>query len=110
MPPHAPLITARTLRDRTRIETVLQECRYFVGIDLGTTSSTVAVVDAKAISDGDVEGAVGVLTIRQQTENGATYSPLLASVVAEVSPGTWWVGRGAKGPAPMRCDLPRNAC
>jgi molecular chaperone DnaK len=96
MPPRVPLITALTLRDRARIETVLQDARYYVGIDLGTTSSTAAVVDAQAIADGDVEAAVRVLPIRQQTENGATYSPLLASVVAEVSPGIWWVGQGAK--------------
>lgn len=96
MPPRVPLITALTLRDRARIETVLQDARYYVGIDLGTTSSTAAVVDAQAIADGDVEAAVRVLPIRQQTENGATYSPLLASVVAEVSPGIWWAGQGAK--------------
>lgn len=40
MPPRVPHITALTLPDRARIETILQDARYYFGIDLGTTSSS----------------------------------------------------------------------
>ena len=67
-----------------------------MGIDLGTTNSSVAIVDGLAVLEGDLDGAVQVLPVRQETEEGTVTSPFLASVVAEVGPGEWWVGRGAR--------------
>ena len=65
-----------------------------MGIDLGTTNSSVAIVDAIALLDGDTDAAVSVLPVRQECSDGTITSPLLASVVAEVLPGEWWVGQG----------------
>jgi len=73
----------------------VEQTRYFVGVDLGTTNSTFAYVDAQALLEGDRVNAVGVVTVRQETEAGATYSPLVASAVAQVGE-EWRVGVGAK--------------
>lgn len=81
---------------RAALERRLEESRYFVGIDLGTTNSTLAFVDAQALLEGDVASAVRVLSVRQEMESGAVYSPLLASAVAMVDTDMWSVGQGAK--------------
>ncbi len=70
--------------------------RWFCGIDLGTTNSVATIVDAEAIARSDSESAVRTIRVRQQTRGGAVESPLLASVVAEVAPGIWRVGAGAR--------------
>ena len=90
------LASALTRGSRREIERRLEGARYHVGIDLGTTNSSVAIVDALALLEGDTDGAVQVLPVRQETEDGTVTSPFLASVVAEVGPGEWWVGRGAR--------------
>ena len=90
------LASALTRGWRREIERRLEEARYHVGIDLGTTNSSVAVVDAQALLEGDTDAAVSVLPVQQECSDGAITSPLLASVVAEVAPGEWWVGRGAR--------------
>jgi molecular chaperone DnaK (HSP70) len=90
------LAAALARGSRRQIERRLEEARYHVGIDLGTTNSSVAVVDAQALLEGDTDAAVSVLPVRQECSDGTITSPLLASVVAEVLPGEWWVGRGAR--------------
>ena len=85
------LLTALSVANATALDSRLEEARYFVGIDLGTTNSTLAVVDAQALLEGDKANAVRVLSIRQETENGVTYSPFLASAVAQAGPDEWWV-------------------
>jgi molecular chaperone DnaK (HSP70) len=74
----------------------MERARYYAGIDLGTTNSSVTLVDALALLRGDTEAAVRVLPIRQRTARGVVLSPYLASVVAEVEPRDWWVGQGAR--------------
>jgi molecular chaperone DnaK len=74
----------------------LQTARYYAGIDLGTTHSSVTLVDAVALLRGDTDEAVRVLPVRQHTSRGVRESPLLPSIVAEVEPGEWWVGLGAR--------------
>jgi len=64
----------------------LESARYYAGIDLGTTNSSVTLVDALALLRGDTDAAVSVLPIRQHTARGVVESPFLASVVAEVEP------------------------
>lgn len=70
--------------------------RWFCGIDLGTTNSVGTILDARALWQGDVEGAIRTLRIRQQTRDGAIESPLLPSVVTAMGPDTYEVGTGAK--------------
>ena len=92
-----PTLASALIRGwRRQIGHRLDEARYHVGIDLGTTNSSVAIVDALALLDGDTDAAVSVLPVRQECSDGTITSPLLASVVAEVLPGEWWVGRGAR--------------
>ncbi len=74
----------------------LHTARYYAGIDLGTTNSSVTLVDALALLRGDADEAVRVLPLRQHTSRGVVESPYLPSVVAEVEPGEWWVGHGAR--------------
>ena len=74
----------------------MERARYYVGIDLGTTNSSVTVVDALALLRGDTTEAVRVLPVRQRTARGVIESPYLASVVAEVEPRDFWVGQGAR--------------
>lgn len=92
-----PSLVSRLARDSGRtLWKKLETARYYTGIDLGTTNSSVAVVDALALLRGDTDTAVRVLPIRQRTARGVVESPYLASVVAEVEPGEWWVGQGAR--------------
>jgi molecular chaperone DnaK len=74
----------------------LRSARYYAGIDLGTTNSSVTLVDSLALLRGDTDAAVRVLPIRQHGARGVVESPYLPSVVAEVEPGEWWVGQGAR--------------
>jgi molecular chaperone DnaK len=89
------LLAALARPHRNALERRLEETRYFIGIDLGTTNSTLACMDAQALLDGDRSNSVRVLTVRQETDDGATFSPLVASAVAQVGSG-WRVGLGAK--------------
>jgi molecular chaperone DnaK (HSP70) len=70
--------------------------QQFVGIDLGTTNSIAAVADGVALLRGDVKSAVRLISVRQKMEYGAIDSPLFPSLVAEVRPGSWLAGAGAK--------------
>ena len=82
--------------ERGAFQKRIEEARYYIGIDLGTTNSTVTLVDAVALLSGDTDAAVRVLPVRQETERGVVESPFLASVVAEVEPRDWRVGLGAR--------------
>ena len=90
------LLAALATAQASALERRLEEARYFVGIDLGTTSSSLVVVDAQTLVDGNVGEAVRVLRIRQEMENEAVDSPFLSSAVAQVDSGVWWVGQGAR--------------
>jgi molecular chaperone DnaK len=72
------------------------DSRWFCGIDLGTTNSLVAVVDSHALRSRDYCSAIRVLPVKQPTRNGVTESVLFSSVIAEVFPGEWTAGQGAK--------------
>jgi molecular chaperone DnaK (HSP70) len=74
----------------------MERARYYVGIDLGTTNSSVTLVDALALLRGDTDAAVRLLPVRQATARGAVESPYLPSVVAELQPRCWYVGHGAR--------------
>src|SRR5690606_35020896 len=67
-----------------------------IGIDLGTTNSTVAVVTLPLPKDSNPETACSDLSIEQMTLSGPTYSTLVPSVVAIDSTGKEWIGEGAK--------------
>ncbi len=51
------LLTALGNAHTSALERSLEEGSYFVGIDLGTTNSSLAVVDAQALVDGDLRSA-----------------------------------------------------
>jgi molecular chaperone DnaK len=70
--------------------------RWFCGIDLGTTNSSIAVLDSWAFRSKSLSSAVNMLPIRQPVRNGVTESVLFPSVVAELFPGEWIAGQGAK--------------
>lgn len=70
--------------------------RWFCGIDLGTTNSSVAILDSWAFRSNDRPLEVNMVPIRQSTRTGVTESILFPSVVAELSPGEWIAGEGAK--------------
>lgn len=63
-----------------------------LGIDLGTTNST--VTEIRAARDSHPEART--LELDQPTTDGIFTSPLVPSVVALVSSGQQWVGEGAK--------------
>lgn len=70
--------------------------RWFCGIDLGTTNSSVAIFDSWALRSNDRLLEVSMVPIRQSTRTGVTESVLFPSIVAEVFPGEWIAGEGAK--------------
>lgn len=72
------------------------DLRWFCGIDLGTTNSSVAILDSWALRSHGWSSAVSMVPIRQPIRNGVTESVLFPSVVAELSPGEWVAGQGAK--------------
>jgi molecular chaperone DnaK len=95
--PKTPTLAECLARTSGReFERRLHTARYYAGIDLGTTNSSVTLVDALALLRGDADEAVRVLPLRQHTSRGVVESPYLPSVVAEVEPGEWWVGLGAR--------------
>jgi molecular chaperone DnaK len=99
MPSDHPVPTLASCLARSSgraFERKLEQARYYVGIDLGTTNSSATIVDGLALLRGDTDAGVRVLPLRQRTSRGVVESPFLASVVAEVEPGDWWVGRGAR--------------
>ena len=63
-----------------------------LGIDLGTTNSTVAEVIWKP---GEIP-VCNVLELTQPTEAGEYTSPLVPSVLAQLPDHTVWIGEGAK--------------
>lgn len=70
--------------------------RRVLGIDLGTTNSTVAAVNLPLPADANPETACNDLSIEQKTLSGPTYSTLVPSVIALDSSGEEWIGEGAK--------------
>ena len=74
----------------------INQARWYLGIDLGTTNSTAVLVDAEAVRRGDIAEAVRLVPVRQITQAGPVESPLFASCVAETSRGRWEAGLGAK--------------
>ncbi len=70
--------------------------RWFCGIDLGTTNSSVAILDSWAFGSKDRPLEASMVPIRQSTRTGVIESALFPSVVAEVFPGEWIAGEGAK--------------
>ncbi len=72
------------------------DARWFCGIDLGTTNSSVAILDAWALRSHGWSSAVSMVPIRQPVRNGVIESELFPSVVAELFPGEWVAGQGAK--------------
>ena len=73
-------------------EPVLNREIRVLGIDLGTTNSTVA--ESACGADGTV--ACRTLELEQPTTEGTYTSPLVPSVVAILPDGNHWVGEGAK--------------
>jgi molecular chaperone DnaK (HSP70) len=90
------LASALARSARREVERQLERARYYAGIDLGTTNSSVTIVDALALLEGDTEEAVRVLPVPQLGRYGVIPSPFLPSIVAEVAPDEWRVGQGAR--------------
>ena len=63
-----------------------------LGIDLGTTNSTVAEV----IYEPGKAPVCNVLELTQPTEAGEYTSPLIPSVLAQLPDHTVWIGEGVK--------------
>lgn len=70
-------------------------CRV-IGIDLGTTNSTVAQVKIPVAADTSPELACECLHLEQPTQMGPYIGALVPSVVAIDKDGTVWVGEGSK--------------
>jgi molecular chaperone DnaK (HSP70)/tetratricopeptide (TPR) repeat protein len=75
-----------------------------LGIDLGTTNSTVAQVQLPLDPAGTPELLCECISIEQMTPSGPFYGGLVPSVVAIDKSGKTWIGEGAKR---MR-SLPRD--
>ena len=75
-----------------------------LGIDLGTTNSTVAQVQLPLDPDRSPEMLCECISIEQMTPSGPFYGSLVPSVVAIDKAGKTWIGEGAKR---MR-SLPRD--
>lgn len=67
-----------------------------IGIDLGTTNSTVAQVKLPLDSGGSAEAGCECLHLEQPTQMGPYIGALVPSVVAIDNAGAVWVGEGAK--------------
>ena len=85
----------RVQRDVARERGLRDLPRYFVGIDLGTTNSTAAILDAEALYRNDHENLIRLVPVRQETEAGLIDDPVLPSAIAWVD-GEWRIGRGAR--------------
>ena len=71
-----PRLASCLARDSGRaFQQRMERARYHVGIDLGTTNSSVAIVDALALLEGDTDAAVSVLPVRQECLEGAIDEP-----------------------------------
>ena len=67
-----------------------------LGIDLGTTNSTVAQVQLPLDPAGSPELLCECISIEQMTHSGPFYGSLIPSVVALDKSGKTWIGEGAK--------------
>ncbi len=76
-----------------------------VGIDLGTTNSTVAQVCLPVAAEATAEAACECLSLEQPTQMGPCIGALVPSVVAVDREGEVWVGEGAKR---MRAEPQRH--
>jgi molecular chaperone DnaK (HSP70) len=92
---NANSLLMRVQRDVARERGLRDIPRHFVGIDLGTTNSTAAVLDAEALYRGEHARLIRLVPIRQETDDGLIESPILPSVIAQVA-GTWRIGQGAR--------------
>lgn len=75
-----------------------------LGIDLGTTNSTVAQVQLPLDPAGSPDSLCECISIEQTTHSGPFFGNLVPSVVAIDKSGKTWIGEGAKR---MR-SLPRD--
>src|ERR1019366_4431027 len=67
-----------------------------LGIDLGTTSSTVAQVQLPLNPAGSAESLCECLPLEQPTQMGPFTGALVPSVLVIDKAGTVWAGEGAK--------------
>ena len=67
-----------------------------LGIDLGTTNSTVAQIQLPLDPAGSPELLCECISIEQMTHSGPFFGSLVPSVVALDKPGKSWIGEGAK--------------
>lgn len=86
MNPYAELSSASSTNSPCRV----------IGIDLGTTNSTVAQVRLPLQPGGSAEAACECLHLEQPTQMGPYIGALVPSVVAIDKAGTAWTGEGAK--------------
>ena len=70
--------------------------RRVLGIDLGTTHSTVAQVQLPLDPAGPPELLCECISIEQMTHSGPFFGSLIPSVVALDKTGKPWIGEGAK--------------
>ena len=73
----------------------LAPCRV-IGIDLGTTNSTVAQVRLPLSESSTAEFACECVPLEQATQMGPFTGALIPSVVAIDKSDTIWIGEGAK--------------
>jgi BRO family, N-terminal domain len=83
---------------------VIQNAKRALGIDLGTTNSTVAQVQLPLDPAGSPELLCECISIEQMTPSGPLFGSLVPSVVAINKSGKTWIGERAKR---MR-SLPRD--
>src|ERR1035437_2723252 len=67
-----------------------------LGIDLGTTNSTVAQVQLPLDPAGSPDSLCECISIEQTTHSGPFFGNLVPSVVAIDKSGKTWIGEGAK--------------
>jgi molecular chaperone DnaK len=70
--------------------------RRVIGIDLGTTNSTVAQVQLPISEGASPDEICDCISIEQPTLSGPQFSTLVPSVVAIDREGKTWIGEGAK--------------
>lgn len=89
-------LTKMNLLQKLLIQSATLPALRVVGIDLGTTTSTVAQVRLPLPDNPTAESACECLSLEQPTQMGPCMSPLVPSVVAIDKGGEVWVGEGAK--------------
>ena len=82
----------KKLREHTAAETE----RRVIGIDLGTTNSTVAQIRIPVEVDSPAIDICDCIPVAQMTTVGPVTSPIVPSIVAQTKDGQLWIGEGAK--------------